>query len=224
MNGYAKYEKLMVEWASIKIKPIHRALQNGEKPPPQDTFFEKTFSGFNEISDTMDAIKLTKVFISLSPPRSRRIQKPAYLKYHVTVHLHEVYILKERLNEYATKIKRAYSKSARGIFVSNLIEPLFDVIRESLEPLVSTRSKHVHSARFNDEVLSQASLLSFVDRFGDSEYFKDASRLSYALAQNEWNKIAQSNIDAITNILDSYFNVLFEAITENGLIETPHPR
>jgi hypothetical protein len=221
MNGYARYETLMVEWASTTIEPFYRAHQIGQKLPPPDAFFEKTFKGFNEISNPIDALRLTQLFISLSPPRSRRIQKPEYLKYHVSVHLQEVYILKERLNEYATKIMRAYSKSTRKSFAEACIKPLFDIIGSSLEPLVSTRSKHVHGARYSDETLDRASMFSFVDKFGDSQDFKEASTLSYLVAKAKWEKIAKSNIDAITDLLDDYFDVIFEVITIDGLIEAP---
>lgn len=221
MNGYARYEKLMAEWASLKMEPFYRAHQIKQKLPPLDAFFEKTFKGFNEISNTLDALKLTQLFISLAPPRSRRIQKPEYLKYHVSVHLQEVYILKERLNEYATKIMRAYSKSTRKSFAEDRIKPLFGVIGESLEPIVSTRSKHVHGTRYSDEAIDHASMFSFVDKFGDSQDFKEASTLSYLVAKAKWEKITKGNIDAIIDLLDEYFDVIFEVITTNGLIEVP---
>ncbi len=59
MNGYARYEKLMAEWASFKIEPFYRAHQIKQKLPPIDAFFEKTFKGFNEISNTLNALRLT---------------------------------------------------------------------------------------------------------------------------------------------------------------------
>lgn len=224
MNGYSKYEKLMAEWASVTLEPLYRAQQVGQKLKPLDGFFEETFKGFNEISNTVDALRLTQIFISLSPPRSRRIQKPEYLKYHVSVHLQEVYILKERLNTYATRIMRAYSKSPRKGFAEARIKPLFSIIGTSLEQVVSSRSKHVHDTRYNDEVLDQASMFSFVDKFGDSQDFKEVSTLSYFLAKDNWRKITKSNIDEISNLLDHYFDALFEVVTVNSEIHTPQNR
>ncbi|WP_127020713.1 hypothetical protein [Rheinheimera mangrovi] len=223
MNGYSRYQKLMVEWASKTLSPLYTAQQNpsGQKPKPLDSFFEETFKGFNEISNTLDALRLTNLFISLSPPRSRRVQKPEYLKYHVSVHLQEVYILKERLNSYATRIMRAYSKSSHKAFAEARIKPLFGIVGTSLEQAVSSRSKHVHATRYNDEALDQASMFSFVDMFGDSQDFKEISTLSYLVAKEKWKNTTKSNIDEITNLLDDYFDALFEVITVNGVIHTP---
>lgn len=222
MEGFLRYEKLMVDWGSNTIKPLYEMQQFGQKPKPIDNFFEVTFKGFSEISNTVEALRLTQLFISLSPPRSSSIQKPEYLKYHVSVHLQEVYILKERLKTYATKIMRAYAKTSRRDFATETIKPLIEDVLTSLEKVVESRSHHVHGTRYSDEDLDRASLFSFVDKHSDSEEFEGISKISYLAAKNKWQELAKSNVDAIKSLLDHYFDVLFEVITENGEIYPPH--
>lgn len=219
MSGYSRYEKLMANWAAAYIKPIHEADQRGEQIPPVDPFFEKAFKGFMEISSTIDALRLTQVFVSLSPPRSRRIKKSEYLKYHVSLYLQEVYILKERLNSYATRIQRAYSKGSRKHLADAKIKPLFEIVKNSMDGLVLTRGAHVHDMRYSDEDLDRVSMFSLAS--DASQEFEEALKLSYRLAKSTWKERIKKNNEATMKLLDFYFDELYGVITINDEIHTP---
>jgi hypothetical protein len=220
MKGYSRYERLVADWAAAYIKPIHEAHQRGEQLPKiHNSFFEKAFRGFIEISSTVEALRLTQAFVSLTPPKSRRIKKPDYLKYHVGVYLQEIYILKERLNAYATKIQRAYSKSSRKNLAEARITPLFEVVKTAVDGLVLTRGAHVHDIRYSDEDLDRVSMFSLVS--DANEEFEDAFRLSYKLAKTTWSKRIKDNNEATMKLLDTYFDELYAVITIDGEIHAP---
>ncbi len=219
MSGYSRFEKLMANWAVAYIKPIHEAHQRGEKKFEVDPFFEKTFKGFMEISSTVEALRLTQVFVSLSPPRSRRIKKPEYLKYHVSLYLQEIYILKERLNSYATKIQRSYSKDSRKHVADAKIKPLFEMVKKSMDGLVLTRGSHVHEMRYSDEDLDRVSMFSLVSD-ADQE-FEEALKLSYRLAKSTWKERIKTNNEELMKLLDYYFDELYEVITINDEVHIP---
>lgn len=99
MTGYEKYQSLMANWAAEYMQPfIGVDGDREEMPEPSRVFLAKLFCGFTEVSGAEEALRLSEVLISLAPPRSRKIRKDEYLKYHINAYIQEVYILKERLN------------------------------------------------------------------------------------------------------------------------------
>jgi len=157
------------------MRPLYEARKKGEEANKGKlSFFQKIFYGFTEISGAMESLKLAHTLISLAPPRSKRIKQDEYLKYHINAYLQEVYILKERLNIYATKLKRVYSKTNRGNLVPAKINPLFEIIKKAFESIVNTRGMHVHSYRYSDKDLDRLSSLFLISQFKD-EFQDDAN-------------------------------------------------
>jgi hypothetical protein len=220
MRGYARYERIVVDWAGDYMRPFYEAKKRGEQVPEKDnSFFQKIFYGFTEISGAVDALKLAEIFILLAPPRTRRIKRDDYLKYHINAYLQEVYILEARLKAYATKLKRAYSKTDRHITLVQNIDPLFELVKDTFEGIVNTRGRHVHLYRYSDDDLDRLSSLILISRFKD-EFLYDA-KFEYKLMQLTWKKRVKENNDATLKLLDYYFDAMYEAVTEDGNIVVP---
>lgn len=220
MQGFARYEKLMADWAAGYLMPIYKAHKNGAPNPPSDHgFFTKIFKGFNEISSTVEALRLAHVFVSLAPPKSRRIDKDKYLKYHVSVYLQEVYILKERLNAYATRVQRAYSKSSQKTKADIKIAPLFDLVKTALDGVVETRGNHVHDTRYSDDDLDWVSTLALASQY--EKELVESFNWEYKQAMRTWKDRINHNNKETEKLLDKYFDALFDVITVNNEVLDP---
>ena len=158
-------------------------------------------------------IKLTLAFISLVPPKSKKINRSDYLKYHIHVYLQEIYILKERLNEYATTLQRRYTKINKEINVKEYITPLFQIIKMMFNDITNVRSKHVHAQRFSDSDLDWLSSTTFLSKFHD-EYELPSKRI-YKKVSQEWETTIKKNTKEINKIIDIYFNTIYAVITKN---------
>jgi len=214
MSGYSDYEKLMAEWGSAYLMPIVKNKESTLIDSSKHKSFSMIFYGFTEISNTFEALSLSEVLIAVAPPRSNRINHDEYLKYLVNTYLQDVYILKERLNTYATRLKRLYTKAGRVSLVSKHINPLFEFVKSSLEDIVKTRGYHVHASRYRDDELDRVCQMALISRY-DPEA-KKHYRFSYQKAQKAWAARIKSNNASTKKLLDYYFKEISKVVSENG--------
>jgi len=220
MEAYERYEMLMTDWASEYIRPFVSKKKKEEIPEQFRVFFTKLFFGFTEISSAVEALKLGEVLISLAPPRSTQINRDEYLKYHINAYLQEVYILKERLKSYITKLKRVYSKTKQKNRFDKQTSPLFKFVKVSFEDVVNTRSDHVHSYRYSDDHLDRLSSLTLISRY--KEDFIDDAKLKFKWVQRTWKQRVKENNKQTMKLLDIYFDRLYEAVTKDGRVVVPN--
>lgn len=214
LTGYSRFEKLVADFSPEYLKPFYEAKLNNEDLYPSQKDLEYIiFNGFNEITASLENIKLTLAFISIVPPKSKKINRSDYLKYHIHVYLQEIYILKERLNEYATKLQRKYSKINKEINVKEFIKPLFQIIKMMFEGITNARSQHVHAQRFSDKDLDWLSSTTFLSKFHDE--YEIPSKNIYKKVSLEWKTTIKNNTKEINKIIDIYFDTIYAVITKN---------
>ncbi len=221
LTGYSRYEKLMADFAPVYLKPFYEAeLENKDIYPSSKDIEYLLFNGFTEISASLENIKLTLAFISIVPPKSKKINRSDYLKYHIHVYLQEIYILKERLNEYATKIQRKYSKIKKETDLKEFMAPLFKIVKITLGDITNTRSNHVHSERYTDDDLSWLSSTTFLSKFNNK--FEIPSQMAYKKTKRKWKTTIENNSKEINNIIDIYFDTIFTIVTKDNEIILPN--
>lgn len=220
MSGYSEYEELMAVWASKYMKPIiDNKLKGTLTEPSKHVPFNTIFYGFTEITNTFDALKLSSVLISVAPPRSKKVNSDEYMKYVVNTYLQDVYILKERLNTYATKIKRMHNKAGKKELVDQFIEPLFSYVKSSFDGIVSTRGMHVHSSRYSDDALDDVTQMALISRYDSS--LKPHYNYSYKKAQKTWTLRMANNNEDTQKILDHYFSEIIKVVKINDGVFMP---
>lgn len=216
MQGYDKYTNLMADWSGEFIRPY---IDKKRKMPEQSrVFLIKLFYGFTEISGTLEALKLSEILVSLAPPRSVRVKRDEYLKYHINSYLQEIYILKERLNSYATQLKRVYSKTDQKEKFNSQVDPVFSLVKTSLKGIIDTRGGHVHSYRYSDEDLNLLSWWTLISNFNKG-FTHDAN--GYKWVKRIWKDRIKENNNQIMKLLDIYFECLYEGVTQNGKVVVP---
>lgn len=191
----------MANLAGAYMEPSLAARKQGKDlVRPSDAQFQAVFKGFTEITDAQESIRVASVFIGLSPPRTKRATKGAYLKLHVSSLLHETYILEERLTSYAVKMGRVYGNKSVGKAADKLAHTAFSKVRLA-------RGSHVHQQRFTDQGLDLVDMIELVRDFKDSgdlyyeDHFKDA--------QLEWRITSSKLVDDSKLLLDRYFDILW---------------
>ena len=219
MKGYDKYQTLMAIWADEYMRPFVNPEKRNKVPERSKAFLTKLFFGFMEISGTVEALKLSEVLISIAPPRSNKIKRDDYLRYHINAYLQEVYILKERLNSYATHLKRVYLKTEHNPHFERNAEPLFYLVKEGLANWIHTRGHHVHAYRYSDPALERLSAITLISNY---QYdFVDAAAFEYKIVQRTWKNRIATNNQQTTKLLDLYFDRMYEAVTKNGKVVVP---
>lgn len=217
MENIDNYQMLMANWASKTLMPHMDKVNAGEESEfVEKQIFNTIFTGFTEIMDTYEALEFSGDLLSVASPRSKKIAKEKYV---VDTYLQDVYILKERLNTYATKIKRMHVKAGRRTLVATHIEPLFSHIKKSFQSIVDTRGAHVHAKRFTDENLTEAASLALIAHH--SPEFSRHYDFSVRKIRVEWKDRIISNNKETLKLLDRYFGELIFIVADNGEVITP---
>ena len=219
--GRIRFQERLFKLCIEYMKPLNEARnRNEEIHRPEDDSFRILFHGFKEISETLEAIQISKTLMAVSPPRSKRVNKGEYIKYIVGAYLQEIYILKERLEAYAKKISRLYQPMASSDAKSD-IRSLEKEIEKFFKSITTTRGHHVHRGRYSDEDLDYISTVHLLHRFQenfseqiDMELNFDV-RTEYKAIQQRWVLKVKANDFVIHKFLDLYFDRLFPIVTKN---------
>lgn len=223
LQGYKEFEKLMADFAPTFLEPIvQKKLKNQDFYTEQTDFEYIIFNGFSEISNSLKTLNLIEKFIYINPPLDDDINYSNYLTYHVHNYLQEMYILKERLNMYATKIQRKYNKVFDKELLKSIFNPLFEIIKTTLDGITGengARNKHVHAEKFQDEELKWLSSTTFLANFHDE--FKIPSEVAYKSAKNKWHKTICNNNQGLDKLIDIYFNIIYKIISVKDKVVLP---
>ncbi|ELB2259542.1 hypothetical protein QNZ79_004457 [Vibrio parahaemolyticus] len=220
MDNFEQYQNIMADWAAETLGAHKDSIVAGETVEFENQdFFYMVFRGFTEITDTFEALEFSATLLSVASPRSKKVAKEKYIRFVVNTYLQDVYILKERLNAYATKIKRAHERMGRSELVEAHIEPLFESVKTRLQGLVNARGGHVHQERFRDELLSEASSLELLVQFDDK--FEFYYERTVTQVKRDWHERIVSNNEATKAILNDYFGGMLRVVAENDRVITP---
>ena len=223
INGYAKFEKLMADFAPSFMEPIvKKKLENDDYFSTHKGIEFIIFNGFSEISNSLITLRLIERFIEINPPKEDGINYSNYLTYHVHNYLQEMYILKERLKTYSKKIQRNYSKVINGDGVTKIVESLMQIITKALSGITGdggARNLHVHSEKFKDDELNWLSSTTFLADFENE--FKIQSEIAYEMAKNKWYKTIKDNNNELDNLIDMYFNTIHAIISIDNKVVLP---
>jgi len=221
-NGFEKYQATMADWISGMMSAKNKPLPGPDDFSPEELeLFNEVFRRFAEISEAVDNIELCMRFVGARTPKTKGLKLDAYLSYHISFYLQEVYILKERMKKYAKKIMRL--RRNRDLVVnSSKYTKAIDVVEQSLSPIVSARGSHVHDRPFSDEDMRMLGGYSFlaVHRPDDPNWSRYA-RAEYSAVKAIWVKRLASNQEVLKQLLDLFFLFLYQEVFESGLVAPP---
>ena len=219
-NEIGKAFIYLISGKSSSYKPKKRL------PHHHSFLINEVFSPLNEILTTIDALSNTVIYIRSFPSTYKRqgISKLTYLRYHFESFLNELYILKERLGAYTTRIERGYKKSQNSAIIKDLMSKLRISITKTFEETGAIRGRHVHKRRYSDldfDSLSALELLSLQEKDKFGKVMKILFKLRYKEIRKKLYDSIMKNIEAINEIIEAFFEVLTTAITRHGRIVYP---
>lgn len=210
----------MNRWFTDTIKPYMQQTSNGEGSEfLERDFLDAVYHNFHGIMETYDALEFSAVLLSENGPNSKKVSEDSYYRYIINAYLQDMYTLNERLNAYATRIKRAHYSLGRSQQVDLFIEPVFDVIKQSFKGIVDTRGGHVQQKHYTEQTLNEANLLPLTAQT-DPSYLL-ASNMSRETLKNEWVGRVNKNNIKVKELLNYYFGCLYCVIQENQKVFVP---
>jgi len=192
---------------------------------PHDVTFLKVFCGFNEITLSYLYLCDIEIYVGRFPYGDTAIPRSRHLEYHITNYLHEVYILKSRLQAYLKRIRREYRKSPK--LDEKALDLLDNLVEKTFTPIVKARGVHVHEYRYSDDDLDRIHTWELLashpsnEEDGDRSYKLPYDR-NYKEVRREWVKRIKANNDNIKRLLDDYFGELYSLVFQkNGDLRFP---
>lgn len=211
LTGHKRYQAMLLDWAQAVLNPIYeKKVRIEDVPHEKRVLFEDIFYRYTELIAVYENLELCEEFIKAAPPRRKNVGLDKYLAYHISFYLYEVYTLKERLVSYARVIDRLQKKREPLRHRQQSIPAIIQLVEETLEGLVKTRGRHVHSRAFEDEDVRRLSTMALLSRH--SEKFSDHAKDEYFWSKTKWQKTLAGNRKGIASLLDVYFDTLHTAL------------
>lgn len=195
-----------------------------QKPSPRSVFFaNKLFRPLGEIIESLSNIHNIAIYIKTFPYRRQGVSRVAYLRYHIESYYEEIYILKERLIAYLTTVTRAYRKSGYAKTVEETLAPLFSTVSDTLKAYVDRRGAHVHLTRYYDDDIERLSTLELLSsQQGElAESLAPLYHETYRQVRRTWHQRIKSDLAALENLIDLYFERVLGCTTANGRFVYP---
>jgi len=218
-----QFMKAMLEYASPTISAMVDAMKVGQHVDVPPNFWE-VWGGYTEILGCLDAIDTGKALLGASIRATPPISKADYMRFVITSHLHELYIMRERLAAYAKRMARLYASN--DAYVLGLAKWVLD----ELQGVSDARSKHVHAERFNNKALLDISSYEFIanSKFTDSSdvksLYQSEGRTALRRFRKEWQATIEANQAALSDLLNQYFETLGKVMLRDGAIVPPAPQ
>lgn len=224
IDNFEKYQSLMADMMVSVFKPYEKDFKEGVTVRiEQDRYEFFLFEGFTEILDNIDTLKLINIFINKEPPNDVEINYSNYLTYHVHNYFQEMYILKERLTTYGTKIQRKYKKVTDSILIENVKNMILDTTN-SLKSITvdgGIRNLHVHEKKYTDDDFNWLSSTTLLVKSSNIDY-TPAQEDAYKKARDKWSKTIEENNKHLMILLDRYFEALLPVISNDDIVIKPH--
>ena len=192
-----------------------------------ELYFRVFYNEFGEINSCTERLRDIEIYIGSFPYRSDNLDRIRNLRYHIENYFHEIYILRERLKAFLTKIGRKFTRDLRHEAILTTTRPLFGLIRGALGDVSNTRSGHVHQARFDSQDISRLDTLALLCRVDDlDQVMSGYLDVEYRRIRGEWKKKLKDNNEAVDALLDLLANALTPAFfdTTRNRLKYPRPR
>ncbi|MCG7851885.1 MAG: hypothetical protein MIO92_05130 [Methanosarcinaceae archaeon] len=188
---------------------------------PREYFIaNKLYRPMSEIMTSVETIENIAIYARSFPYKRQGVSRITYLKYHVENYLNELYLLKNRLIAYLKVIERSYSKSDISEHVAKTISLQYKVVSKVLKGYIEIRGTHVHKHRYSDDDFDRLSMLELLSRSNSDDSFEKImnflSNKAYSEIKKKWVDKIKSDIKGIYSLLETYFEAVLLAISEDG--------
>jgi hypothetical protein len=231
MSDWKAFTDAILAFSQARIEPVLKrrmaaaedAAAKGRKSAPEtlkwrsqpDPLFDRVFRGFTEILDTFEMLQDIEVYAGRFPFRGTRASKSRYLRHQVEAHFHELYIMRERLFTYASRLERLYRKTARASLASTRASVARDLVANTLAGVTATRGAHVHELRFSDPKLDELTGTELLANYSEEPMWKLMLSRQHREARHHWKGVIRKNNQAVHQLLDAYAKLLYPVLFDD---------
>jgi hypothetical protein len=176
--------------------PQPETVAKSPKPSANEQYWLTWFEEFIEIDYSMNRLDQALVYLCHYPgSRSFRfhgLSEANWLRYHIEAYLQETYILFKRLDRFLRKVEKV-AIDARDKAGVGSARRLKTGLEASLKSVVTTRSRHVHEYRFQDDELKNLDTLVLLTNAGKMRSLRGFRRIQYLTALLKWRKQLRTN-------------------------------
>lgn len=180
----------------------------------KDLHRSKIFYGYAEIDEAFYILKDIPFYIRRFPANINIISKSRYFTYHITNYFNWVYVLRERLKTYQTRVLRMYKKFYNPNVLS-ITTTAMNKLFESFDSIIGKRGSLIHESHFSDEDLDRISFVELIESDKRSVEFELLLKESTREFRKEWRKIFNGNDKELEWILDYFFSLLYDLIFDD---------
>jgi len=133
------------------------------KPAPlsgEDQHVMKLFWAFTEIHGSIERLKDCETYVSKFPFSRTRVSRSAYLQFVVEGHLHEIYLLRERLVKLAKTAAKLFKRDKKAKQIARSADILVTFVTQGLSGVINVRGAHVHEWRYSHDDIDRLELIS----------------------------------------------------------------
>jgi len=200
------------------MKNLHGEAQDPPQHPKltrDEHFAIKLFRGFTEINACIERLKDCETYISRFPFKGTRVSRAAYLQHVVETHLHELYILRERLMAYAIHIRRLYRRDTNAAVVAEITSLLEQYVSTAFASFTSVRGSHVHQSRYANDDIERLELIAILQHGQDKQFgnaIRILGRTAISETQTKLKEQAKKWNSTVAKVLEEYFKVLLQLV------------
>lgn len=194
-------KKLLGEQApTLRPEPLGR----------EDQHVMKLFWAFSEIHGCIERLRHCETYVRKFPFSGTRVSRGAYLQFVVEGHLHEIYILRTRIEKLATLIARLFKKDRDAKRIATTTDAIKTFVEKSLEGLSRTRGSHVHEWRYSNDDIDRLELIRTLRRGKLSPFSKTLLPLQRLAAEESHERLlaqARRWNGRVSKVLEEVFRV-----------------
>lgn len=191
------WKKLMGEPASSSFVPAPLSAA--------DQYTMKMFWAFTEIHSCIERLKDCETYVRKFPFARTRVTRASYLQFVVEGHLHEIYLLRERLAKLAKLVARQFKRDRNAQQIRKTMDALAKLVTNALSDFTNTRGVHVHQWRYSHKDIDRLQLISTLRKPKGSQFSRSLKPLerhanleSHARLRRQaadWNRVVSSVLE-----------------------------
>lgn len=174
-----------------------------------------------EFTRSIQTLEHAAIYINNFPQnrvlRLHGVNKESWMRYHVEMHLHEGYLLHQRLIMFTKRIERLSKrkKDHGGMLAAGRMRTIID---SRFQEILHIRHPHIHYRRYEDENLNSLEGLALLTAKGKSPEFRSIKKMLGTFTARKLYKILDDHNRKIKDLCTA----IFEAATP--IIERCEPK
>ncbi len=178
---------------------------------PEEQHVMKLFWVFTEIHSCIERLKDCETYVNRFPFGRTRVSRASYLQFVVEGHLHEIYVLRERLEKLAKVVARSFKRDRNAKRIARAADVLVEFVTQALSGFTNVRGVHVHQWRYTHQDIERLQLIATLRTPKRSPFARSLLRLEgVATAETHSRLRKQSRIwnRMVSEIVEEFFKHL----------------